>query len=182
MTCPTPLLRSPRLAFVDVPDPAVVVRNAAEAGRKWLSGARTLAQLTRFGIVGLLSSGLYAVAFVVLSSLGYLLANLVGMVASTLLANELHRRLTFQATADVGWLRAQLQGGGLALVGLAATSLALVVLGMAVPSAGWFTQVLMVAVITGGMGLVRFAALRTWVFTSSRALRVPLAPLLPAAS
>jgi len=27
------------------------------------------------------------------------------MVSGTLLANELHRRLTFQASAEVGWLR-----------------------------------------------------------------------------
>ncbi|MBA3799386.1 MAG: GtrA family protein, partial [Geodermatophilaceae bacterium] len=32
----------------------------------------------------------------------------------TLVANELHRRLTFRASAAVGWLRAQLQGGGYA--------------------------------------------------------------------
>ncbi len=92
-------------------------------------------------------------------------------MASTLLANELHRRLTFHASAAVGWQRAQLEGGGLAAIGLAATSLALVVLQAVVPDAGWFLQVLLVAAVTGGIGLLRFAALRAWVFAAARRAR-----------
>lgn len=76
--------------------------------------------------------------------------------------------MTFQASAAVGWVRAQLQGGGLAVVGLVATSSALLVLQAAVPEAGWFVQVLMIGAITGSIGLVRFAALRAWVFPARR--------------
>ena len=102
--------------------------------------------------------------------------NLLGMVASTLLANELHRRLTFRASAAVGWVRAQLAGGSLAVAGLLATSLALVVLQTVVPDAGWFVQVLLVAAITGAIGLVRFAALRAWVFTAARRAQASVRP------
>ncbi|MGI8626900.1 MAG: GtrA family protein [Geodermatophilaceae bacterium] len=97
------------------------------------------------------------------AAFGDLGANLGAAVASTLLANELHRRLTFHASAGVGWLRAQVQGGGLAVVGLVASSLALVALDGAFPSAGWLVQVLMVGGINGAIGLVRFVALRAWV-------------------
>jgi len=115
-----------------------------------------------------MSSALYAVAFLTFGSLGNLVANLIGMVASTLLANELHRRLTFHASAAVGWLRAQLQGGGLAVVGLVATSYSLLALQAAAPDVGWFVQVLMIAGITGGIGLMRFVTLKAWVFTAAR--------------
>lgn len=176
VTCPTLLLRRTSLLLVDAPDPACALANTVDSLRRRLSSEGTFAQLTRFAVVGLLSSGLYAAVFLIFGSLGNLAANLIGMVASTLLANELHRRLTFHAAAAVGWLRAQLQGGGLAVVGLLATSLALLVLQASVPDAGWNVSVLMVAAITGGIGLVRFAALRAWVFTGAppRALRAPL--------
>lgn len=144
--------------------------------RHWATSEGTVAQLTRFGGVGLISSMLYAGTFVLLGSLGSLAANLIGMVTSTLLANELHRRLTFHASAAVGWLRAQLQGGGLAVVGLLATSLALLALQTAAPDAGWIVEVFTIGAITGGIGLVRFAALRAWVFTTARRARDSVLP------
>jgi len=179
VTCPTLALRRSALLLADVPNPARTVADLAANVRGRLTGEATFAQLTRFAIVGLTSSGLYAAVFIFFGSLGSLAANLLGMVASTLLANELHRRLTFHASAAVSWLRAQLQGGGLAIVGLLATSLALLVLQAAVPGAGWFVQVLMIGAITGAIGLVRFAALRAWVFTTAppRALSAPTVPL-----
>lgn len=172
MTCPTLALRRGALVLADVPDPARAVAEVAKSLRRRLTGEGTVAQLTRFAVVGLTSSALYAATFLTFGLLGSLAANLVGMVTSTLLANELHRRLTFHASAAVGWLRAQLQGGGLAVVGLVATSLALLALETAVPDAGGLVQVLMIGAITGGIGLVRFAALRAWVFTAARHARL----------
>lgn len=179
MTCPTLALRRSALLLADVPNPARAVADTAANMRRRLTGEGTFAQLTRFAVVGLMSSALYAVAFLTFGSLGSLAANLIGMVTSTLLANELHRRLTFHASAAVGWLRAQLQGGGLAVVGLVATSFALLALEAAAPDAGWFIQILMVGAITGGIGLVRFAALRAWVFTAARRARASVGALTP---
>ena len=178
MTCPLALRRN---AFLldEASDPRRAVVRAAQSLRRWLTSQGTVAQLTRFGGVGLISSALYAGTFVALGSLGSLTANLIGMVTSTLIANELHRRLTFHASTAVGWLRAQLQGGGLAVVGLVATSLALVTIQAADPSAGAIVQVFTVGAITGGIGLVRFAALRAWVFTAARRARSSLATLNP---
>ncbi len=161
-------MRRGALLLADAPNPARAVADLAAWVRSRLTDESTFAQLSRFAVVGLLSSGLYAAVFVTFGSLGNLAANLIGMVASTLLANELHRRLTFHASAAVGWVRAQLKGGGLAVIGLAATSLALVLLQAVVPNSGWFLQVLLVAAVTGGIGLVRFVALRAWVFPVTR--------------
>lgn len=172
MTCPTLALRRGAGLLADVPNPVRAAADLAQRLRRQLTGEGTFAQLARFGVVGLISSLLYASVFVIFGSLGSLAANLLGMATSTLLANELHRRLTFHASAAVGWLRAQLQGGGLAVVGLVATSLALVALQAAAPDAGWFVQVLIIGAITGGIGLVRFAALRAWVFTTARGTRL----------
>lgn len=171
MTCPTMALRRSAVLLADVPSPARAAAQLGRTVRQQLNGDGTLAQLTRFAVVGLLSSALYAAVFVTFGSLGSLAANLIGMVASTLLANELHRRLTFHASAAVSWVRAQLRGGGLAVVGLLATSYALLTLQAAVPDVSLLIQVLMIGAVTGGIGLVRFVALRAWVFTTtSRAL------------
>ncbi len=112
MTCPTLAMRRTSLLLGDVPDPALVAGRAMDSIRRRVNGEGTIAQLTRFGGVGLISSALYALTFLTFGSLGSLAANVLGMATSTLVANELHRRLTFRASAAVGWLRAQLQGGG----------------------------------------------------------------------
>jgi len=177
VTCPTRALRRSALLLGDVPDPARAAGAAIDAIRRRLTGEGTVAQLTRFAGVGLISSVLYAVTFLTFGSLGSLAANLLGMVTSTLLANELHRRLTFNASAAVGWVRAQLHGGGLAVVGLLATSVSLLALQAAAPNAGWFVQVLLIGAVTGAIGLVRFAALRAWVFTAARRARTSLEAL-----
>src|SRR5687768_16444576 len=86
------------------------------------------AEFARFVGVGVLTTGVYFVVFLALRSLGAQPANLVGAVLSSMLANELHRRLTFRAEDRVTWLTAQWEGGGLAIVGLVGTSAALAAL------------------------------------------------------
>jgi len=121
-------------------------------------------EFARFVLVGGLSSAVYALLFAVLTgSVGSVAANVCGSVVSSALANELHRRLTFRAGERVDWLTAQWEGGALAAAGIVATSLAL----------GWLTsvsgttdvvvQLLLVGVVTGVVGMLRFAALR-WAF------------------
>src|SRR4051812_39112489 len=120
------------------------------------------AQFARFVLVGGISSLLYALLFVLLGGLGDQPANIAGAIASSVLANELHRRLTFHAGERVSWFAAQWEGGGLAVAGMIATAAAL----------AWFDSVAgdssmadlgIVAVVTGAIGLIRFVALR-WVF------------------
>ncbi len=121
------------------------------------------AQFVRFVGVGGAANLLYGLLFVLLADVGSQTANLAGSIASSALANELHRRLTFHAGARVSWLRAQWQGGGLALAGMVATASALARFDALAPDSGATAQLVVVAVVTGTVGLVRFAMLR-WVF------------------
>ncbi|MCW2582627.1 MAG: uncharacterized protein JWQ53_1417 [Klenkia sp.] len=165
MSCPTLLRRHPAVdAVSDAAD------ESAHRVRSFLQGLRDgdagSAQFARFVFVGGLSSALYAVLFVVLDGFGDQPANLAGAIGSTLLANELHRRLTFHADGRVSWFTAQWEGGGLAVVGLVATSLALALAHHLLGDTTWQVNVLLIGAVTGAIGLVRFVALRAWVFTT----------------
>src|SRR4051795_2319951 len=159
MTCA--LLRRPEVAGT-TPTSAQIRTAATRLGDR-LRQDDAAAQFARFVLVGGVSSLLYALLFVLLDGLGDQPANVAGAVASSMLANELHRRLTFHAGERVTWFAAQWEGGGLAVAGMVATGLAL----------GWFdsvggdhgslTDLTVVALVTGAIGLVRFVALR-WVF------------------
>src|SRR4051794_32384569 len=132
--------------------------------RARLHGDDTAAQFARFVAVGVTSSLVYFAVFLALRGVGPQPANAAAMVLSSFLATELHRRVTFHARGRVGWLTAQWEGGGLAVAGLVATSLALATLDHVVAGA-WWAQLLLIAGVTGTIGLIRFVALRLWVFS-----------------
>jgi putative flippase GtrA len=129
----------------------------------------TLGQFIRFVLVGGSSTAVYALLFLGLETFGYLAAHIVATVASSVLANELHRRLTFRAEERVGWLTAQVEAGGVSLFGLVTTSVALRWLDATVGSANPVLQITLVAAVTGLIGLIRFAALR-WIFRPTGSL------------
>ncbi|SNS54128.1 Putative flippase GtrA (transmembrane translocase of bactoprenol-linked glucose) [Geodermatophilus saharensis] len=137
-------------------------------GPGWVTQDHVPAQFVRFVLVGGSANVVYAGLFLLLAGLGDQAANLAGVVASTALANELHRRLTFRAGERVGWAAAQWAGGGLAVTGLAATSLALAALEGWTAARGPLASVLVVVAVTGVVGLARFVGLR-WVLTGRRA-------------
>jgi putative flippase GtrA len=139
------------------------VRSVAARALDRLRKDDGVAQFGRFVLVGGISSLLYAVVFVACRSLGDQVANLIGSVLSSMLANELHRRLTFHAGTRVSWFTAQWEGGGIALVGIVATGLALGWLDDATGAHGTLVRLLLVGVVTGAIGLGRFVALR-WLF------------------
>jgi putative flippase GtrA len=122
-----------------------------------------VAQFSRFVLVGGASTAVYGLLFIGLGNLGYLPAHLTATVASSILANELHRRLTFRAEERVTWLNAQVEAGGVALIGLLLTSAALGWLHSSVDSAPVILQITLVGAITAAIGLMRFVALR-WIF------------------
>ncbi len=134
----------------------------------WATGDRAWAQLLRFALVGGTASAVYGGLFLALAGLGSQLANLIGVAVSTALANELHRRVTFRAGDRVGWAAAQWAGGGMALAGLAASSLTLAALDVWTVSSGPLVAVLAVCAVSAAVGLVRFAGLR-WVLAGRRA-------------
>lgn len=165
MTCPSLLLRyRPAAAgFLGDVSHARHLRAAVRGVVARLRRDDAVAQFGRFMIVGALASLLYGLVFLPVSRVGYLPANLAGTVASTLLANELHRRLTFRAEERVSWLSAQVEAGGVAVVGLLATTAALAWVHSSADSVPAGLQIALVLAVTGAVGLVRFAALR-WIF------------------
>ncbi|MBY6349616.1 GtrA family protein [Rhodococcoides corynebacterioides] len=121
-------------------------------------------QLVRFAAVGAVSNVLYVAVFVLMQPEGRVIANVAGAAASTVLANELHRRLTFHAGERVHWFTAQWEAGGLALVGLMVSTAAVTALEVAAPGTGAVASAVLVVAVTAVVGALRFLALRGWVF------------------
>ncbi|SNR35827.1 GtrA family protein [Blastococcus mobilis] len=166
MTCPSLLRRRPEGTDVLGDLPHGPLHRVGETGKAVSERVRrddTFAQFVRFVLVGGSSTGVYAVLFLGLEWLGYLPAHVVATVFSSVLANEMHRRLTFRADERVGWLAAQIEAGGVSLFGLVATSVALRWLEASVGAAHPALQIGLVAAVTGLIGLIRFIALR-WIF------------------
>jgi putative flippase GtrA len=151
-----------RHEVAEVPTSAQLRATASRLGER-LRRDDGVAQFARFVLVGVLSSALYALVFLALDRVGDQPANIAGAVASSVFANEMHRRLTFHAGERVTWFAAQWEGGGLALAGMVATGLALGWFDSVVGDHGSLVDLAVVALVTGAIGLVRFVALR-WVF------------------
>lgn len=134
-----------------------------------LRGERPIDQFARFVLVGGISNVLYAAVFLLLRSEGMIVANVVGALLSTILANELHRRRTFRAAERVHWLTAQGEGGGLALLGMVLSTTTLALVGLLLPSVGGVVEAALVVTVSGIVGGFRFLALRRWVFPFGRA-------------
>jgi putative flippase GtrA len=128
----------------------------------WLRQDRVVAQFARFVLVGGSANVVYVGLFLGLAGLGAQAANLVAVVASTALANELHRRLTFRAGDRTGWAAAQWAGGSLAAVGLAVSALTLAAVEVWTASASPVVSIAAVIAVNGLVGLARFVGLR-WV-------------------
>jgi putative flippase GtrA len=138
-------------------------RRPARRPRALLDSDAGLAQLARFAAAGVVATAVQVLLFLLLAPIGTLPANAVAWATSTALVNELHRRRTFRADGRVGRLAAQVEGGGLALLGLGLTSGGLAALPLVAPDAGSGVQALLVLGINAAVGLLRFLALR-WAF------------------
>ncbi|GAB2647039.1 GtrA family protein [Nocardia goodfellowii] len=134
---------------------------------KYLRGDRATAQLIRFAAVGGFANLGYLLPFLLLYGSGVQLANLVGSILSTVLANELHRRLTFRSATRTTWYSAQLKGGGTAVAALAASSGTLALLGELAPGLRGPGEAAAVMTVSGIVGGLRFLSLRHWVFRAA---------------
>ena len=139
-------------------------RAAREPIKTRLRGESLPAQFIRFVLVGGSSNVVYGGLFLALAGFGSFAANIVGIAVSTMLANELHRRVTFHAVERVGWLQTQWEAGGLALVALALGTTALASVNILLPGASSLTQIIAVVAVSAVTGAMRFLALRGWVF------------------
>jgi putative flippase GtrA len=125
------------------------------------------AQLARFTLVGGSSNAVYLLAFLALAEFGTFLANTVGVAASTVLANELHRRRTFRAADRVHWFTAQWEGGATALAGLVLSSATLALMHRVLPAAAAGLEAATLIAVSAAVGGLRFLALRRGVFRTT---------------
>jgi putative flippase GtrA len=130
----------------------------------WLRGDRVLAQFSRFVLVGGVSSLVYGALFLALHGLGSQPANVTAVVLSSMVANEWHRRLTFNAEERVHWFTAQWEAGSVSLIGLVSTTLALGWLATTSAAANVAVELALVGAVFATIGMLRFVALR-WLFT-----------------
>jgi len=151
MSCPT--LSRPRGAWVD----GALARVRGDDG---------VGQFSRFVLVGGSTSALYALIFIALHGFGEQPANWIGSIIASVVANEMHRRLTFRAGERVGFLTAQVEAGSLSIAGLVSTSLALAWLHAVTDSDDAGLQFALVVLVTAVIGTIRFVALR-WLFHST---------------
>lgn len=123
--------------------------------------------LARFAVVGGSTTALYALLYLAaVEVLPAHPANAAAMVVSTVVSTEWHRRWTFRS--DRGGLRTHLQAGLVTTVTYAMTSSALVLLEAVSPGAEEGAQVAAIVTASAVAGLLRFVALRVWVFARSQ--------------
>ncbi|MFD3591451.1 GtrA family protein [Nocardia sp. NPDC058640] len=144
-----------------------VPRNDFGRALHYLRSDHPFAQLIRFALVGGASNIAYVLLFMTMHGSGPLVANVAGSMVSTVIANELHRQLTFRAGDRVGGFTAQWEGGGLALLGLGISTGALAGLDVVAPNLGGAVQAGAVLAIMAVVGGLRFLALRSFVFGST---------------
>jgi putative flippase GtrA len=164
--------------WIDDPDSRVrIVRTAFEdlRGIARLAGASPIA---RFACVGVASTIVYALLFVLLRGpLGPGAANALVLAVTAVANTAANRRLTFGVRGRAGLLRQHALGAVVYLLTLGLTSGALLVLhGLdAAPSRALELAVLITASVTATV--TRYVALRTWVF--ARAHRTPSTSIDP---
>jgi len=135
-------------------------RTRAEAG-----SGRLGSQVVLFALVGLASTLAYAVLFLAFRQLtGPLTANLLALLVTAVGNTAANRRLTFGVRGRRGALRHQVQGLVVFAVGLGVTSATL----WGLDGAGHATEVVALTAANLLVTLMRFVALRVWVFGRSR--------------
>ncbi|MEP9363009.1 bifunctional glycosyltransferase family 2/GtrA family protein [Nocardioides sp. CN2-186] len=139
-------------------------RVAADAG-----GGRLGMQVVMFGLVGVASTIAYALVFLLLRGpMSAFSANLLALLLTTIGNTAANRRLTFGVRGREGAWKHQARGLLVFAVGLAVTSGSLWAL-HAAGSTHHGAEVVVLTVANLAVTVMRFVAMRTWVFVSRRA-------------
>jgi glycosyltransferase involved in cell wall biosynthesis len=121
-------------------------------------------QLVRFGSIGVVSSVLFALGFVLLAGhLGNLGAAVVSLLVCSIANTAANRRLTFALAGRARRLRHFARGLGVAVLPLAAIVMTLSVLAV-VGTTSVLATLGALTVVNIAVGLGRFALLQRWVF------------------
>lgn len=133
------------------------------------ASAPVAGQAMRFAVVGTLSTGLHFVIFSLLDLWwdNAQLANISALVLSTVANTAANRSWTFGVTGREGVARHQLQGFALFFITWAATAGGLAVLHLIRPNAGTLLNLGALTIATGVSMVLRFLAMRYWVFKAT---------------
>ncbi|NUR08488.1 MAG: glycosyltransferase [Nocardioidaceae bacterium] len=140
-------------------------------GRTTAAGARGAVgtQLALFAVVGVVSTLAYAVLYLLLrGSMPPFWANATALVLTAVANTAANRRLTFGVRGRHNAVRHQVQGLVVFAVGLAVTTGSLALLHALDPSPGRVTEMLVLTLANLAVTVMRFVALRLWVFAASR--------------
>ncbi len=128
-----------------------------------------LAQVLRFGTIGIACTAAYLVLFVLLHGLlGAQGANLIALLITAVANTSANRRFTFGVRGRLGAARHQLQGLMVFAITLGITSGSLDALHSLVAEPSRSVEVAMLVLANLAATLIRFVLLRTWVFSRSR--------------
>ena len=134
----------------------------ADAGASGAIGS----QVALFAVIGVLSTVAYAALYLLLRGvLGPLWANATALVLTAVVNTAANRRITFGVRGRTGVVRHQVQGLAIFGVGLAVTTGALWVLRAANDNPGAVTEMLVLTAANLFVTVMRFVAMRLWVFT-----------------
>jgi putative flippase GtrA len=130
--------------------------------------ARPRGQLTRFVVVGVLTSLAYAGVYVAVRPLvAAALANAVALLLTSMLNTAAHRRFTFAAAHRASGWRQQLEAGAVLGLGLVLTSGAMAALD-AVATPGALLEGATLTVANVAAAVLHYVLLRDWVFRAGR--------------
>ena len=122
-------------------------------------------QVARFAVIGAGSTVLHLGLLALLTgSVGAQVANLVGLVVSTVVNTAANRAWTFQVRGTNQMARQHLQALVVFAITWVCSSAALELLAVAWPQASTLTTVAVVGVANAVSTVARFTAMRSWIF------------------
>lgn len=130
---------------------------------------RLVRESASFVVIGVVSTVAYSVLYLVLRGpLGAQAANVLALLVTAVANTAANRRLTFGVTGREGAGRHHVQGLVVFGVGLALTSGSLAVLHGVAPQAGEAVEMAVLVVANLTSTVVRFVAMKVWMFRRSR--------------
>lgn len=135
-------------------------------GMRDVRGNNNTGEILRFITVGIASTALFAVLYLIArTALEPVAANVVALLIATAANTAVNRRFTFRISGHTGWLKHQAQGYAVLAVALAITTTTAALLPASI-SRTWELVALTAANLLAT--LVRFVLFRSWIFGGSR--------------
>ena len=134
-----------------------------------ITGHEVSRQFVTFALVGIAATGVFVVTYN-LARLGTspFVANAVAIIVSALANYALNRRITFGIRSRSRWARQLAEFSIVGAVTMAASTAALALLFQLYPDASQLAENIAVLGATGALFIVRFWAMRNWVFDPAR--------------